>query len=51
MGNQFLVGMMLCMACRTQIETAYNDMCFNCYKKQKTLKVRVNGRVGHSVAG
>lgn len=42
--------MILCMACRVQIDTAYNDMCFSCYKKNKTHKMRINGRPSHSVA-
>lgn len=36
---------MLCVICRTKIDTAYNDLCFDCYRKQKTEKERANGRI------
>ncbi len=42
---------MLCMTCRTKIDTAYNDLCFDCYKKLKTEKMRAEGdRIGYSAA-
>lgn len=40
---------MLCMLCRTKIDTAYNDLCFDCYKRQKMERVRAE-RVRDSVA-
>jgi len=39
---------MLCMSCRTEIDTAYNDLCFDCYKKQKIEKA--NGKIRQSIA-
>ncbi len=41
---------MLCLICRTEIETAYNDLCFDCYKRQKMEKERTNGKVKYSMA-
>jgi hypothetical protein len=41
---------MLCMNCRTKIDTAYNDLCFDCYKRQKMEKERANGRIRQSMA-
>ena len=41
---------MLCMTCRTKIDTAYNDLCFDCYKRQKMEKTRAEDRVGYSAA-
>jgi hypothetical protein len=41
---------MLCVICRIEIDTAYNDLCFDCYRRQKMEKERANGRIRHSVA-
>jgi hypothetical protein len=40
---------MLCVVCKTRIETAYNDCCFDCYRKQKIEKTRT-ASAKHSVA-
>jgi NMD protein affecting ribosome stability and mRNA decay len=44
------VLVMLCMVCRTKIDTAYNDLCFDCYKKQKMEKEKASGRIRQSMA-
>lgn len=49
MASQFDL-VMLCVICRMEIDTAYNDLCFDCYKRQKTEKERTNGRIRHTVA-
>ncbi len=41
---------MLCPICKTKIDTAYNDLCFDCYRRQKVEKDRTNGRIRQSVA-
>ena len=41
---------MLCMICRTKIETAYNDLCFSCYKKEKMERLRAEGRMKYGAA-
>jgi hypothetical protein len=41
---------MLCLICKTKIDTAYNDLCFDCYRRQKAGKERTNGRIRQSVA-
>ena len=41
---------MLCLICRIKIDTAYNDLCFECYKRQKVEKGRMNGRIRQSIA-
>ena len=40
---------MLCIVCRMKIDTAYNDLCFDCYKRQKTERARAE-RVRDSIA-
>jgi hypothetical protein len=41
---------MLYVICRTKIETTYNDLCFDCYKRQKKEKERANGRIRNTTA-
>ncbi|HXG06662.1 MAG TPA: hypothetical protein VNI77_04970 [Nitrososphaera sp.] len=36
------------MICKAEIDTAYNDLCFECYKRQKMEKERMNGRIRQS---
>jgi len=40
---------MLCPICKTKIDTAYNDLCFDCYRRQKVEKDRTNDRIRQSV--
>jgi hypothetical protein len=40
---------MLCLICRIKIDTAYNDLCFDCYKRQKIEKEMGNGRIGNTI--
>jgi len=41
---------MLCLNCKTKIKIAYNDLCFDCYKSQKTEKERSIGKMKQVIA-